>query len=67
MARTAIVKASELGVNCWLAARFTGGICDRALTCKYPERVKCRAWPKGVKGEVLESQDLERISPYDEQ
>lgn len=39
-----IVKASELGTNCWRAVRFTGGECSRVLTCDYPEKEKCHAY-----------------------
>lgn len=42
--RTAIVKASELGTNCWAAVRFAGGgRCRLWATCKYPEKATCKA------------------------
>lgn len=59
--RTAIVNSKELGTNCWLAVRFTGGVCLRCEHCTYPEKVKCRAWSKGVNGDVLEADDFKRI------
>ena len=45
MVKTAIVKFSELGMNCWLPKRFIegGGRCDRIFTCSYPEKKKCQA------------------------
>jgi len=38
--KTAIVKSSELGTNCWLATRFVegGSRCKRVLHCTYPEK-----------------------------
>lgn len=41
---TAIVTLEELGTNCWLAIRFTGGgRCQRVMDCTYPERKTCKA------------------------
>ena len=40
------VKQAELGVNCWLPARFLGGCCPRHQQCKYPEKVTCKAVAK---------------------
>ena len=42
--RTAIVKSKELGINCWLPARFIeGGRCDHVYRCNYPEKSTCKA------------------------
>lgn len=36
-----VVSSSKLGLNCWLPYRFIGCfLCDRYLTCRYPERVQ---------------------------
>lgn len=45
MVKTAIIKVSELGTNCWLPKRFIegGSRCDRIFTCSYPEKKKCQA------------------------
>lgn len=44
MANTAIVKASALGSNCWLPARFVDGArCPRVMQCTYPEKHHCKA------------------------
>lgn len=39
--KVAIVKASELGTNCWSPLRFVNSCyaCSRYRYCKYPERV----------------------------
>jgi len=44
--KTAVVKASQLGSNCWSSHRFTGGECKRLEECKYPEKQTCRAYIK---------------------
>ena len=38
--KIAVVKVSDLGVNCWLPLRFVGEChkCQRYDHCKYPER-----------------------------
>lgn len=42
--RYKIVKANELGTNCWLNARFIqGGRCPRVIRCKYPQKKTCKA------------------------
>ena len=42
--KTAIIKSSELGTNCWLACRFVeGSRCDRIMFCTYPEKATCKA------------------------
>jgi len=39
-----IISSKELGANCWLPQRITGGQrCDRVYTCAYPERNLCKA------------------------
>jgi hypothetical protein len=42
--KTMSVKASELGTNCWLAVRFSGGECKTVERCKYPEKKTCKAY-----------------------
>jgi len=44
--KVAIVKASELGTNCWAAERFVGGVCKRVQECKYVEKNACKAYLK---------------------
>jgi len=41
--KTAIIKSSELGTNCWLPVRFCGGRCQHVMTCTYPEKKICKA------------------------
>jgi hypothetical protein len=42
--QTAIVNSKDLGTNCWLAKRFTGGSrCCRVMACNYPEKHSCKA------------------------
>lgn len=42
--KVAIVNSKDLGTNCWLARRFTGGSrCCRVMTCNYPEKHTCKA------------------------
>ena len=42
--KTAIVKAKDMGANCWSAARFVEGErCPRVMECKYPEKKTCKA------------------------
>ena len=42
--KIAIVNSKDLGTNCWLARRFTGGSkCCRVMTCNYPEKHTCKA------------------------
>ncbi|MBA7466228.1 hypothetical protein ES707_01405 [subsurface metagenome] len=53
------VTAEELGVNCWLPARFLGGQCDRYYTCKYAEKANCQAGPSGIAREKAKHEELE--------
>lgn len=42
--RTAVVRAKDLGVNCWLSARqIPGTRCERVRNCNYPEKKGCPA------------------------
>ena len=41
--KTAIIKASELGTNCWRPPRFVGSDCPYLEGCKYPEKKTCKA------------------------
>jgi len=43
-----VVSSKELGVNCWLVARFLGGECQRYDECNYPEKERCKANPPKV-------------------
>ncbi len=44
-----IVKASDLGIRCWLPARFIEGVrCHRIDRCTYAEKKACEA----VKAEI---------------
>jgi hypothetical protein len=55
MIKTAIVNSKELGTNCWLAKRFTGGSrCCRVMDCTYPEKRTCKAVDAEI--EYLQSQ-----------
>lgn len=46
----AIVKTSQLGLNCWKPARLIEGVrCERVMECKYPEKATCKA----VEAEML--------------
>lgn len=56
--KTIIVKASELGLSCWLPIRFaqTCFLCDRYSKCKYPEKVKDKEFDRLVKS-VQEAKD----------
>lgn len=48
--KTAIVKFSDLGTNCWLPQRFIKGTrCQGVFSCKYPEKKTCQA----VQGEIV--------------
>ena len=63
---TVTVTKEELGVNCWLPARFLGGECDRYYICSYAEKANCHAGPsriarhKASHGELEEGQELRR-------
>jgi hypothetical protein len=59
--KIAIVKASQLGVDCWSALRFTGSCdqCERVEKCKLPEaRIgRIKYWDRKialVQGELQE-------------
>lgn len=41
--RSGTVRFKQLGNNCWLPARFLGGVCDRHAKCEYPEKADCKA------------------------
>lgn len=41
---TVIVKASELGTECWSPARFTGSECKRLDKCKAACKKTCKAF-----------------------
>jgi len=47
--KVAVVSSSTVGMNCWEAARFTGGECQRIDTCKYPEKKTCKAYSDRVR------------------
>jgi len=56
---TVTVTKEELGVNCWLPARFLGGECDRYYICKYAEKANCQAGPSRIAREKAEHEQLE--------
>jgi hypothetical protein len=47
--KTTTAKASQLGSNCWKAARFSGGECNKVKICPYPEKKTCEAHCNAVK------------------
>lgn len=48
-AKPTTAKASQLGSNCWKAARFSGGECKKVKICAYPEKKTCEAHYNAVK------------------
>lgn len=64
MIKTATVNSKELGTNCWLPKRFTGGSrCCRVMTCSYPEKRTCKAVDAEI--EYLKSQKQTLIENID--
>lgn len=47
--KSAIIKSSVLGTNCWMPKRFCGGECKKVETCTYPEKKTCKAYVNKVK------------------
>ena len=45
----AIITVKQLGANCWVAARFCGGRCQRVMECNYPEKKTCLAVDSEIK------------------
>ena len=56
---TVTVTKEELGVNCWLLARFLGGECDRYYICQYAEKANCQSGPSRIAREKAEHEELE--------
>lgn len=61
--RTAIVKSSELGTECWSAKRFVGECfkCDKYETCKYEVRVENPTYDKIRRLRVEKKQELDDV------
>ena len=64
----AAVTSDELGPNCWHPRRFVegGSRCDHIMTCKYPEKAKCKAVQAEIQfltGKIIEVQkdSMERM------
>ncbi|MDO9579935.1 MAG: hypothetical protein Q7J06_05135, partial [Bacteroidales bacterium] len=53
------VTKEELGVNCWLPARFLGGECDRYYNSRHTEKANCKAGPSRIAREKAEHEELE--------
>jgi len=62
--KTAIVRSEDLGLNCWLPARFSGVRCDRVMQCSYPEKRTCKAIDAEIS--FLESQKQAVVSNVDD-
>jgi len=53
------VTKEELGVNCWLPARFLGGECDHYYICGYGDKANCKAGPSRIAREKAKHGQLE--------
>jgi len=60
--RTVIVKASELGTNCWLPLRFFKQccLCVRYDKCTYPEKVVSKEYERLLRVKKLAEEALEK-------
>lgn len=60
--KSVVVKASELGSNCWLPLRFFKQccLCIKYKSCGYPERVVSEEYERLLRAEEWAKEALEK-------